>query len=214
MIKNIPFYPNTKDNTHCYQACTKMVLKGICPEKNFSYKKLEKLFNKPKNKYSWAPSAVVNLKKIGIDAKIISTFDYKKFTKDGFGYLRSNYPKDVAEDQIKMSNIEAEMKNAKIMLKHKLYRKEKLTLKDIENLFRGGWFIIAAINPFVLDNEKGYAGHGVLIIGFDKKYVYLHDPGLPAKPSRKVKKAIFMKAFRYPKNESDVFIIRNKRSKL
>ena len=37
----MPFYPNTKDNTHCYQAWMRMALKKIMPEKEFTYNRLE-----------------------------------------------------------------------------------------------------------------------------------------------------------------------------
>ncbi|HKZ45176.1 MAG TPA: hypothetical protein VJ343_00555 [archaeon] len=205
---DMPFYPNTKDDTHCYQACMKMILKKIFPKRNFSYKKLEKLFNKPKGKYSWVPSAVFNLNKMGLKAKLITTFDYRKFARNGYVYLRSHYPKELADVLIKMSDIESEMKNAKRMLKYNLYEKRKTSMKGIDRLFKEGWLIIPHVNYHTLSNKKGYAGHAVLIIGITRAYVHLHDPGLPPRPNRKVSKKTFLKALRFPKNESHVLIIK------
>jgi hypothetical protein len=205
----LPFYSNTKDNTHCYQAALRMILKKIYPRKEFSYKKLEKIFDKPKGKWSWPCAALINLKRMGLDVKLITVFDYRKFSKDGNAYLKSYYTKEVADAQIKHSDIKSEMKNAKKMLRYNLYQKKKLTMRNIEKLFKQKWFIIASVNSHTLSEKKGYSGHAVTIIGIDKNHVYLHDPGLPPRPNRKVKKRIFMKALRYPKNESEVFLVRS-----
>jgi len=209
MKVDVPFYPNTKDDTHCYQACVKMALKRIYPKRNFTYKKLERLFNKPKDKYSWVPSAAINLNKMGLKTKLIATFDYRKFARNGYEYLRSHYPKEFADVQIKMSDIESEMENAKRMLKHNLYEKRKLSMGNINRLFKEGWLIIPNVNSHTLSHKKGYAGHAVLIIGIARNYVHLHDPGLPPRPNRKVSKKTFLKALRFPKNESHVLIIKN-----
>ena len=41
-MKKIPFYPNP-DNTHCFQAVIKMILKYYFPKEEYSWKELEKL---------------------------------------------------------------------------------------------------------------------------------------------------------------------------
>jgi hypothetical protein len=52
----MPFYPNTKDNTHCCQAALRSILKKIYPRKNFSYKKLKKyLINQKVNGLGLVP---------------------------------------------------------------------------------------------------------------------------------------------------------------
>jgi hypothetical protein len=147
---------------------------------------------------------------MGLEVKLITVFDYRKFTKDEYTYLKSHYTKEVADKQIKMSDIKSEMKNAKEMLKYNLCQKKKLIMKDIERLFKQKWFIIALVNSRMLYGKKGYSGHIVTIAGIDKNHVYLHDPGLPPQPNRKVTKKTFMKAFRYPKDEGEVFLVKSK----
>jgi len=44
-MKKIPFYPNP-DNTHCFQAVIKMILKYYFPKEEYSWKELEKLTGK------------------------------------------------------------------------------------------------------------------------------------------------------------------------
>jgi len=63
MKLNIPFFPNTEDNTHCLQATLMSVLKIIYPKENFTYEQLDELCDKPKNKYTWPFAFLVNLKK-------------------------------------------------------------------------------------------------------------------------------------------------------
>lgn len=139
--------------------------------------------------------------------------DYKEFAKDGYNYMRSNYSKEIAELQIRMTNMESEMKNANEMLKYNIFEKRKLTIKDIENFFNSGWFIIANVNPFVLIGKEGYAGHAVLIVGIDKNNIWLHDPGslydprFSPQPNRKVSKNIFMKSLEYT-GDCEVFLIK------
>jgi len=43
MKTEVPFYPNTEDNTHCLQACLKMVLKYFIQEKEYSYEDLDRV---------------------------------------------------------------------------------------------------------------------------------------------------------------------------
>lgn len=43
IIQNVPFYSNTPDDTHCFQAVLKMVLKYFQPEKYYSFEQLDKL---------------------------------------------------------------------------------------------------------------------------------------------------------------------------
>lgn len=205
MVLKMPFFPNTRDNTHCYQATLRMILKKIYPKRNFSYRELEKVFDKPKGKYSWTPAAAVNLKKSGLNTKIVSPFDYKKFSRDGRRYIMKFYSKEAADVQIKMSNIESEMENARKMVRRGLYSKDKVKLNDLEKFLKSGWFVIAQVNSRALSRKSGYSGHAVTILGTSRKYIYFHDPGgkFTPRPNRRVSKKIFVKAF-----ENEVFLVK------
>ena len=48
MEKEIPYFKQP-DNTHCFQACLKMILKYFFPEKEFTYEELDEISDKPRN---------------------------------------------------------------------------------------------------------------------------------------------------------------------
>lgn len=51
--KNIPFYSNTSDDTHCLQACLKMLLKYFYPNEEYSWEELDKLTGKKEGMWTW-----------------------------------------------------------------------------------------------------------------------------------------------------------------
>jgi len=200
----MPFFPNTRDNTHCYQACVRMALKKILPRREFSYKKLEKMFDKPRGKWSWPSAAIVNLQKMKIEARLIDDLDYRKFSRDGGEYLRSRYGEYVASRQIEMSDIESEMENAREMVRRGIWTKRKVGVGEIEKFMKSGWIVIAHVNSRVLRHRKGYWGHLVVITGHTKGYFYVHNPGIPPRPNQKISRHVFRKAF-----SNSVFLIRD-----
>ena len=101
----------------------------------------------------------------------------------------------MAEAQIKNSDIKQERRLFKEYKKHIEVKKRKATRRDISNLLKKGYLVEAGVNSIALNGTKGYAGHSVLIYKIDAKNVYLHDPGLPPLPSRKISRNVFKKAF-------------------
>ena len=53
MNKIVPFYTNTSDDTHCYQAGLKMILKYFIPDKDFSWEELDKFTAKVEDLWTW-----------------------------------------------------------------------------------------------------------------------------------------------------------------
>ena len=43
---SVPFYSNTKDNTHCFQAVIKMIAETYWPDKSYSWDELDVLTQK------------------------------------------------------------------------------------------------------------------------------------------------------------------------
>jgi len=196
MHLDLKFFPNTKDNTHCVQAVLMSIFKKVYPEKNFSYKQLDVITGKKSDKFTSMPSVMLGLESMGLTVKMISNIDYAEFVKDGYSYWRKNHSKMVADKQIETSDIKTEMDSAKGILGTEILVKKKLTLRDLEELFKK-WFIITHLNPYVFRKKKKYSGHAVVITGMSKNFIWFHDPGLPAKANRKVSKKVFMKAFNY-----------------
>ncbi len=147
---------------------------------------------------------IVNLQKMGIEARLVDGLDYKRFSKEGGKYLKWEYGSYVAGRQIEMSDIESEMENAKEMVRRGLWTKRKVGFKEVEALMNDGWIILAHVNSRVLNHRKGYSGHIVVVVGHTKNYVYIHNPGNPPEPNQKVSRKIFNKAY-----SKSVFLIKD-----
>jgi len=206
MKKEIPYFKQP-DNTHCFQACLKMVLKYFFPEKDFTYEELDKITDKPKDKWTWICAASVELKNMKLKTRLYSKLDYNSFIKNGADYIRKFYDKKTAEKLIEMTDIESEIENTKKMIKENIFELKELTFNDIENWFKENYVMILLINSKMINNKSGYAGHFVVLTGFDKEYVFVHDSGIEnGSPNRKVKKDLFIKAWKYQKIEHTILI--------
>ncbi len=199
MTKRIaPYFANTSDNTHCYQASMRMVLKYFLPKKNFSWKKLEELSAKKEGKWTWPTQMQINLQKMGLELIVIDKFDIDSFIAKGGSYLVKIWGKEMGEAQIRHSDIEQERRLFKTYKKLIKSERRAPTLRDLKRLIRNGYLIECNVNSAALNKRKGYAGHSVLVFDYNKSHIILHDPGLPAHPHRKVTNALFKKAWMYP----------------
>ncbi len=193
----MPYFKQS-DDTHCFQACLKMVLKHFFPEKDFSYNELDQISNKAEDKWTWCCAALIDIKKMGLKVNFYSNFDYNDFIKNGANYIRKKYDKEISEKTIEMSDIESEIENAKKMIKENIYELKELSFNDIEKYFKENYTIILLINSRMINNKPGYAGHFVVLTGIDENNVYIHDPGInDGSPNRKVEKNLFIKAWKY-----------------
>jgi len=189
-------YFKQPDNTHCFQACLKMILKYFFPEKDFTFEELDKISDKSKDKWTWVCAALLELKKMGLKVKCYSIFDYDDFVKNGTDYIHRAYDKEAAEKNIEMSDIESEIENANKMLDENIFELRDSTFEEVEKWFKGNYVIILTVNSRQINNESGYAGHFVILTGFDKNNVYIHDPSIKnGAASRKVDKDLFIKAW-------------------
>lgn len=194
----IPFYPNTPDDTHCYQAALKMVLKYFLPDKEYSWDKLEKLTAKVEGLWTWPTQGLINLHKMGFNVVDIEDFDIYEFIKEGDKYLIKKYGEEVGSAQIKHGDIEQEKRIYKEYLQLNLHQQRLPDIDDIEKLLEGGYLVICNVNSHLLNDETGYAGHFAVIYDYDGKCFFLHDPGLPPLEARKVTYEDFTKAWEYP----------------
>lgn len=202
MLKKVPFYANTKDNTHCYQAALRSVLGYFLPSKKYTFRELDKFTAKRKGKWTWPTQALLNFKKMGFNVKRKSTFDYAKFSKQGGEYLIEKYGEEKGNAQIKNSDIKQEMRLAKKYVENFGNKIQLPKLSELKTLLKRGYLIGVNVNYYPLYNKKGYAGHFVVIFDIDDKYVYLHDSGLPPNSNAKIPRKNFIKAWEYPDKDS------------
>ena len=208
MEKEIPYFKQP-DDTHCFQACLKMILKYFFPEKDFSWGELDKISDKAENKWTWVSSAAVELNKMGLKVKHYAVFDYNDFVKIGDDYIRRTYEEPVAEKMIMLTDIKSEIENADRMLKENIFELRELSLEDVENWFKDGYAAIFLVNCSIMNKEPGYEGHYVALTGFDGENVFINDPDRwKGSPNRKVEKSLFVKSWRFPKKENTVILIK------
>lgn len=196
----IPFYPNTKDDTHCVQAVLKSILKFYFPKKNYSFAYLDQVTAHKRGMWTWNSALLVFLEKLGFQVINIENFNYKKFAQAGKKHLQRIWSKEIFETQEKFSDFPNEQRLAGKLVSNRniLLKQKPATLHDFLKLFKEEYIILCGINPYVLDRQKGYAGHIVIITDIDKYSVTFHDPGLPPQKNRKASLRLFFRAMGYP----------------
>ena len=198
---DIPFYSNTEDDTHCFQAVIKMVLKFFWPDKEFTWAELDKITAKVEGLWTWQMAGLLWLDANGFEVKDIEAFDYDQFVKKGGNYLVNVFGKEVGESQIRHSKIDQEIEYAKTFVQKIRPEVRIPVISEIPHLLEAGYIIVCNVNSHALNKKEGYAGHFVVIKGFDKDTLTLHDPGLPPEEDRRVDFQTFEQAWAYP-NES------------
>lgn len=202
MKLNVPFFANTPDNTHCYQAGIRMVLKYFIPEKDFSWKELDRLTAKKPKLWIWPLKGLLHLKRMGFEIINIEDFDYQRFSQTGEQYLMEKYGPEVGREQVKHSDIPQERRLARKFIKEIKTTFALPKISTIRKYLDQKFLVHCNVNANILNGKSGYLGHFVLVIGYEgNKYLYIHDPGLPSNKDRKVTNELFNKAWAYP-NES------------
>jgi len=199
----IRLYHNLKDDFHCFQACLKMVLDYF--GENYSFKRLDKITGFKKDKLTWSTKGLLYLSQNGYDIIDVCNFDFKRFAREGEKYLKWYYSPDAYKYQNEYSNFISEQKLIKKALdsKIKLVNKKNINIK-LETKKYPDYAIIVSVNNFILNKEKGYDSHLVVVTKISSNYVFLNDPGLPAR-KRKVPLKLFNKAL------NDEFILIKKK---
>jgi len=199
---SVPFYENTPDDTHCFQATLKMVLKYFYPEEEYSRKKLEKITAKVEGLGTWPYAGLIWLSRKGMEVINIEDFDTQRFIDEGGKYLIAEFGEETGRAQIEHSDIKQEQKIARQFIKIINVQKRVPELEEIKKFLKEGYIIICNINSRALNLEKGYVGHFIVIKGFEENSFKIHDPGLPGIENRKIEFSIFEKAWAYPNEKA------------
>lgn len=200
--KEIPFYANTPDDTHCFQASLRMILKYFYPSENYSWEELDKITAKVEGLWTWPTAGLIWLQEKGLEIKNIEPFDYSKFVQLREKYLLKQYGEEVGNEQIKHSDINQEVELAKKFVEVVDVEQRVPGIDDIKRLLLENYVVIVNVNSVALDNRKGYAGHFVVIKGFDGEGFVINDPGSPGIENRNVDFELFEKAWSYPNEKS------------
>jgi len=151
--RHVPFFANTKDDTHCYQAALRMVLKYFIPSKSYSYKLLDKITEKKEGMWTWALKGNIALRKMGFDVFVFNTFDFDHFIREPKGYLRHKYGEEVAREQILHSDVDQAGIDAKQAVRELTIQKLIPTFADIGRLLGEGRLLICLVNSQKLNRK-------------------------------------------------------------
>jgi hypothetical protein len=196
-MKKVPFFANTADDAHCVQASFRIMLKYFMPEREFSYKELDKMSHRQPGKGTWWPPMLMELEDLGLKVICIEGFDYKRFYEEGEAYVRSLYRKETAEYYLKHSNLMEVRDLVPAFLQKVDVAARPATLDDLDDLLTDGWLVGIDLNAVVLNDLKrdDYLGHMVVVFDADKDHFWLHDPGLMPHPNRQVSRQKLAKAW-------------------
>ncbi len=203
---DIPFYENTKDDTHCFQAALRMILKHYWPGKDFSWEELEKITAKVDGLWTWPMAGMLWLHDNGFEVHAVESFDYSKFVDMGGDYLIDLFGQEVGQEQIAQSDIAQEVEYAKRIVKAGLCEPRMPEISELKEYLNQKYLIMCNVNSRALNNKEGYVGHFVVLTGYTSSGFILHDPGLPPLKNREVTFSDFERAWAYPNGQAKNYI--------
>lgn len=196
--KSVPFFANTPDDTHCFQAALRMILKYYEPRINFTWEELDTISAKQPDMWTWPMAGLCWLADRGYEIVNVEHFDYQRLINERQGYLIERYGAEIADEAIKHSSLPAELIWAR-RFTEKVDTQDRLPdAEDIKDLLARDYLLIANVNARSMNGRRGYAGHFVVLTGFNDKGPVMHDPGLPPMPHRAVSWADFRLGWEYP----------------
>lgn len=204
---DVPFFSNTPDNTHCFQAALKMLLKFYFPEKDYSFEELDEKTEKVKDLWTWPTAGLLWMQSLGIGVELVETFDYQQFVKTPEEYLLEFFGKEAGKEQIKNSDLPHEVGLIEKGLKHFNIENRIPKQHDIVAALEQNKLVCVNINSKVLSGKSGYVGHFVVIKGYYDEGVIIHDPGLPPIENRKIDWKTFERAWGYPNEQAKNLIV-------
>lgn len=185
-LKQVPFVTNTPDDTHCLQAAYMSIAKYF--DKDFAVPMDEwaALTGYEEGKGSWANAGPVWFIKNGYEVKHYETFDFEAFIDHPKEYMIKQHGVEAGTWGYENTNIPAEIERMKALVASGVVERREPTMADVKNFIDQGYLVRITINWNALTDEDGYAGHAIVITGYNDTYIQFHDPGLPAYANRQV----------------------------
>jgi|ETNmetMinimDraft_4_1059912.scaffolds.fasta_scaffold38179_3 hypothetical protein len=184
--KPVPFVPNTPDDTHCLQAAFMSVAKYFDPDFSIPMDEWSRLTGYEEGKGTWAYAGLAWFAQNGYEVKHFELFDFDEFMKRPKKYMIEVHGEEAGVWGYQNTNVPAEIQRMRRVLALGLVEQHDPTIEDIQKFLDEGYLARVTLNAHRLNNEAGYVGHAVTIIGYTDSQVTLHDPGLPPMPNRQV----------------------------
>lgn len=203
-----PFVGNSDDDMHCVTAVYRMLYLHFFHEQ-YSWEQIEDLARAVPGKGTWTFVADTELAKRGIQIINIEPVDYEALFAQGPKYLRTLYGDKMADYYLERSNIGEVIKYIPEFLKTVQHETRRSTLREVLGFVKSGKLVGVEINSSILNKQKGFNLHFVLIYDCTKTHVIFHDPGLPPMPSRKISIKRFKECFEHAGGSASAHIYEN-----
>jgi len=149
-------------------------------------------------KGTWASAGILWMAANGFRVKHICDVDYQALADKGADYIIEYAGAETGKWMVEHTNVPAERTRAKKLVESGLAEKRIPTIDDIRLLLDKGYLVRVGVNSRRLNNQDGFFGHAVVIIGYDKNGLVFHDPGPPSEKARKASYKDFEAAWADP----------------
>jgi hypothetical protein len=187
---DVPLIANP-DETHCFQACLKMMLESPGSETSYTWEELDTISSKVEGLWTWPMAAWLWMQRHNFEITVINTFDYRRFAEEGSTYLIEYTNEETAAAQIKNSNIAQERKFAAQLIEEVALECRVPDLKDIKQALGRQSLVCCSVNSHKLNGLPGFMGHFVVVTGYDDTALYFKDPGGTSREAAKESKVSY-----------------------
>ncbi len=192
----VPFI-KSKVETDCGLVAPMMVYKYF--GKKYSFNKISKETKQLESGMVWSLGIARASLKLGYKTKFISTTNFSHETDDLEYYKKYSNDKSM----LVLKDLQNEVKELKLSQEER-----NMPLEELLSLVTKDSIPIVLINWYVISGKEEFSGHFVPITGYDKKFVYIHNPGLAqAQAFMPIEKSLFQKAWESKGTDKDTIII-------
>ena len=195
MKLKVPFYKSLHD-TDCGPLALKMALSYF--GKDYSFEEISKQERQLKSGLVWSTGIARAAKKLGFRTKIISTTNFSH--EEDISYYKK-YSDDLGRRVL--AELSSEIKKIGVEIEEK-----NLPLNELLKYVSKDSIPIVLVNWFTISGREGFSGHFLIITGYDKENVYVHNPGIAnAQAYLLIKKEIFEQAWESKGTDKDCIVI-------
>ena len=192
---NIPYISNP--GKACALACYTMTAKYFFPE--ITFEQIAKISNWEPGYVIWPFKFWLWIMDKGIKVVDYDLIDLSKWADEGMSGLKKSLSKtELDYYQKNTKNLESYSLDIQKVLKHPNFTcyKRRPVFKDLENSFQKGAVCEVVLNSNILDGEKEFVMHRVVVLDITDKDIIFHDPRKAiSRPKRKESRKLFEKAW-------------------
>ena len=193
MIIRVPYNRSRKD-TDCGPLALKMVLKHF--GQHYSFEKIAKEEKQIYTGLVWSCGIARAARKLGFNAKLISTSNFSHEEDD------IEYYKKYADNKamIVLKELAEEVSD--------ISEERDMSLDELLSFVTQDSLPIVLVNWAVIAGRCGFSGHFLPVVGYDEENVYVHNPGLAmAQRYMPIKRDLFVKAWESKGTDKDTVVV-------